>query len=61
MRALLEGRVIDGETVIMDATFVKAQSKQDLRNNHRGNSDSDARVGRDGNTYDLGYKAHVCS
>lgn len=51
---LVEGKVIHGETVVMDATFIKAYSKRDSHDNHRGSSDPDARVGRDGNTYDLG-------
>lgn len=56
---LVEGKVIHGETVVMDATFIKAYSKRDPHDNHRGSSDPDARVGRDGNTYDLGYKVHI--
>lgn len=56
---LVEGRVIGGETVVMDATFIKAYSKRDSHDNRRGSSDPDARVGRDGKTYDLGYKAHI--
>jgi len=58
---LVEGGVIGGETVVMDATFIKAYSKRDPHNNHRGSSDPDARVGRDGKTYDLGYKAHIAA
>lgn len=42
---LMEGGVIDGETVVTDANFIKAYSKRDLHNNHRGSSDPDARVG----------------
>ena len=56
---LVEGGVIDGETVVMDATFIKAYSKRDPHDNRRGSSDPDARVGRDGKTYNLGYKAHI--
>ena len=56
---LVEGGVIDGETVVMDATFIKAYSKRDPHGNSRGSSDPEARVGRSGKTYDLGYKAHI--
>jgi hypothetical protein len=56
---LIEGGVIRGETVAMDATFIKAYSKRDSRDNRRGSSDPDAMVGRDGRTYGLGYKTHI--
>jgi transposase len=56
---LLKGGVINGETVVLDATFVKAYSRRDPRENSRGKSDPEARVGRKGKTYDLGYKLHV--
>jgi len=56
---LVEGGVIKGETVVMDATFIKAYSKRDPQDDSRGYSDPDARVGRSGKTYDLGYKAHL--
>ena len=56
---LVEGGVIDGETVVMDATFIKAYSKRDLHDDSRGSSDPEARVGRNGKTYDLGYKVHI--
>jgi len=56
---LLKGGVINGETVVVDATFVKAYSRRDPRENSRGKSDPEARVGRKGKTYDLGYKLHV--
>lgn len=56
---LVDGGVIDGETVVMDATFIKAYSKRDLHDDSRGSSDPEARVGRNGKTYDLGYKVHI--
>jgi len=56
---LVEGGVIGGENVVMDATFIKAYSRRDPHDNSRGSSDSDARVGRSGKTYELGYKAHI--
>jgi len=55
---LVEGGVINGETVVMDATFIKAYSKRDPNDNSRGSSDPDARIGRSGKTYELGYKAY---
>jgi transposase len=61
IKKLSKAGVIDGETVAMDATFIKAHSKRDLNDNSRGSSDPDARVGRNGKTYDLGYKVHVAA
>ncbi len=58
---LIEGGIIRGETVAMDATFIKAYSKRDSRDNRRGSSDPDALVGRDGRTFGLGYKAHIAA
>jgi IS5 family transposase len=52
---------IDGETVVSDATFVKAHSRRDPHDNSRGKSDPEARVGRNGKTYDLGYKLHIAT
>src|SRR4030042_5244862 len=59
LEELVEGDVIKGETIALDATFIKAWSRRDPADDSRGLSDPDARVGRDGKTYDLGYKAHV--
>jgi len=58
---LVEGGVIKGETVVLDATFIKAYSKRDPHDNSQGYSDPEARVGRSGKTYDLGYKAHFAA
>jgi IS5 family transposase len=58
---LLKGGVINGETVVLDATFVKAYSRRDPRENRRGKSDPEARVGRSGRTYELGYKLHIAT
>ena len=58
---LVDGGIIDGETVVMDATFIEAYSKRDPHDNSRGFSDPKARVGRNGKTYDLGYKAHIAA
>jgi len=53
--------VINGETVVLDATFVKAYSRRDAHENSRGLSDPEARVGRNGRTYELDYKLHGAS
>ena len=44
---------------VLDACFVKAWSIRDLETNKMGLSDPDARVGRNGRGYDLGYKLHT--
>jgi transposase len=59
LEELLTRGVIDGETVVLDTTFVKAYSRRDPLENSRGKSDPETRVGRNGKTYDLGYKLHV--
>jgi transposase len=61
LRELLKGGVMSGETVVMDATFIKAYSKRDPHENSRGSSDPDARVGRSGKAYELGYKLHLAA
>ena len=45
--------------VVLDASFIKAWSIRHPSDSRRGFSDPDARVGRNGRTYDLGYKLHV--
>jgi transposase len=61
LKELLKRGVIGGETVVLDATFVKAYSRRDLHENSRGKSDPEARVGRNGKTYELGYKLHIAA
>jgi len=61
LKELLKRGVISGETVVLDATFVKAYSRRDPHENSRGKSDPEARVGRNGKTYELGYKLHVAA
>jgi len=56
---LLKGGLIIGKTIVVDATFIKAYSKRDLHESGRGGSDPEARVGRNGKTYELGYKLHI--
>ena len=36
-------------------------SSRDTHDNRWGSSDSDARVGRNRRTYNLGYKAHIAA
>ena len=56
---LIEKRIIRGKRVVFDATFIKAYSKRDIHDNSKGGSDPEARVGRNGKTYELGYKLHI--
>ena len=43
----------------MDASFIKAWSTRDPTDNQTGYSDEEARVGRTGRTFALGYKLHL--
>ena len=45
--------------VVLDASFIKAWSTRHPLDNKKGLSDDDARVGRTGRTYGLGYKLHL--
>src|SRR5208337_4488278 len=56
---LIKDKLIAGKQVVFDATFVKAYSRRDPHDNSKGASDPEARVGRNGKTYELGYKLHV--
>ena len=44
---------------IFDASFIKAWSTRDPLDNQTGYSDREARVGRAGRTFGLGYKLHL--
>ncbi len=44
---------------VFDASFIKAWSTRDPLNNPKGYSDVEARVGRAGRTFGLGYKLHL--
>ena len=44
---------------VFDASFIKAWSTRDPINNQTGYSDKQARVGRTGRSYALGYKLHL--
>lgn len=58
---LADAGVVKGEIVACDATFIKAYSKRDPKDDSRGYSDPEARVGRAGKTYQLGYKIHLAA
>lgn len=53
--------VVKGKIIACDATFIKAYSKRDPRDDSMGYSDPDARVGRASKTYELGYKVHLAA
>jgi transposase len=59
LEELVEGGLVKGERLALDATFLKAWSRRDPADDSHGLSDPESRVGRDGKTYGLGYKAHV--
>jgi hypothetical protein len=44
---------------VFDASFIKAWSTRDPTDNQTGYSDAEARVGRAGRTFGLGYKLHL--
>ena len=44
---------------VLDASFIKAWSTRHPLDNQKGLSDGDARVGRAGRTFGLGYKLHL--
>ena len=44
---------------IFDASFIKAWSARDPVDSQTGHSDKEARVGRAGRTFGLGYKLHL--
>ena len=45
--------------VVLDASFIKAWSTRNPTDNQTGYSDADARVGRTGRTFSLGYTLHL--
>jgi transposase len=56
---LLSRSEVEEVDAVLDASFIKAWSIRHPRDSRRGFSDPDARVGRHGRGYDLGYKLHV--
>jgi len=55
---LIENNATDVDAVF-DASFIKAWSTRDPVDNQTGYSDREARVGRAGRTFGLGYKLHL--
>jgi len=51
--------VLNSETLVLDATFIKAYSRRDPHNTQRGLSDSDARLRKQGRNVVLGYGVHM--
>jgi len=45
--------------IVLDASFIKAWSTRNPTNSQTGYSDTEARVGRTGRTFGLGYKLHL--
>lgn len=56
---LLKRKRAEMADAVLDASFIKAWSIRDPRDNRNGYSDGEAKVGRTGRTYDLGYKLHL--
>jgi hypothetical protein len=56
---LLRRAGVEEVDAVLDASFVKAWSIRDPESNKVGLSDPDARVGRNGRGFDLGYKLHA--
>jgi transposase len=57
--ALLRSTGVGEVDAVLDAAFVKAWSIRNQNDARTGLSDTDARVGRNGRGYDLGYKLHA--
>jgi hypothetical protein len=51
--------VLDNGFMALDATFIKAYSCRDPKDNRRGFSDSDARLRKQGRNVTLGYGVHL--
>ena len=56
---LLRRARVEEVDVVLDPSFIKAWSIRHPDDGRRGFSDSDAKVGRNGRGYDLGYKLHL--
>ena len=56
---LLKTNQIREVDAVFDASFVKAWSTRNPTDNQTGYSDAEARVGRAGRTFGLGYKLHL--
>jgi IS5 family transposase len=58
LKGLKGAKLVKGKNVAMDASFIKAYSSIDMKN-RLGRSDPDARIGRGGKGYGLGYNLHL--
>jgi len=56
---LRDAGTVKGDIIACDATFIKAYSKRDPKDDSKGYSNPEVRVGRAGKTYSLGYKLHL--
>jgi hypothetical protein len=56
---LLKGKQASEVDVVLDASFIKAWSIRHPVDNQTGYSDAEARVGRSGRSFALGYKLHL--
>jgi hypothetical protein len=56
---LLRRSGVEEVDMVLDASFLKAWSIRNPADNQIGLSDADARVGRNGRSYGLGYKLHT--
>jgi len=56
---LLKSKQANEVDVVLDASFIKAWSTRHPTDNQIGFSDAQARVGRSGRSYALGYKMHL--
>jgi hypothetical protein len=56
---LLKTQQIKESDVVLDASFIKAWSTRHPTDNQIGFSDAEARVGRSGRSFALGYKLHL--
>jgi len=59
LNRLRDAGVVKGEIIACDATFIKAYSKRDPKDDSKGYSDPEARAGRAGRGYQLGHKLHL--
>ncbi len=59
MAKLLRGQRRGEVDVVLDASFIEAWSIRQPTDNQTGFSDADARVGRSGRSFALGYKLHL--
>jgi len=56
---LLKRDEVEEVDAVLDASFIKAWSIRHPRDSRKGYSDGEAKVGRTGRTYGLGYKLHL--